>query len=103
MYNAFEKNANNILNEEGGEILNKFAKTAQEMAPDSNLFGGPGVITNKYDGKKRYYPNIRTGFMGLVNVSVDKANDRIISYLDKLKEVKPWEDISGKGIISNIL
>ena len=90
-FNKFESHTNEILDEAVGDVLNSAQAAMKRMTPGSGLFDGPGNITNKYDTKKNYYPNIRSGFMGLVNASQDKASQGLIDRIAQLKRVDTWD------------
>ena len=94
-----------ITNEAIGDTLNAARGALEKMTPGSEVFKGSGFITNKYDAKKGYYPNIRSGFMGLVNKSLDAAGDELTSHINKLiqeaetkKILDPDTDISKTGL-----
>ena len=89
-FNKFESHTNEILDEAVGDVLNKAQAALKHMTPGSGLFDGPGNITNKYDVKKNYYPNIRSGFMGLVNASQNKASQGLIDRINQLKQINTW-------------
>jgi hypothetical protein len=90
-FNKFETQANEILEEAAGDVLNAAQAALKKMTPGSELFDGPGVITNKYDSKKNYYPNIRRGFAGLVNTGMDKASQAVLARINQLKSIDTWD------------
>lgn len=90
-FNNFEIRTNGIVNEAASDILNDTQKALKRMTPGSELFNGPGHITIKYESDKNYYPNIRSGFMGLKNLKQDEANNKVIAYIDQLKTIRAWD------------
>lgn len=84
-FNKFENQISEIIEEAFGDTLNDAQKALQRMTPGSQIFDGPGHITNKYESGKGYYPNIRSGFGGLINVKLDKASQIVIDNITKLK------------------
>jgi hypothetical protein len=108
---VFTKQVGSLLSEDEevheaiGDALNSARKALQTMTPGSEFFSGSGSINNKYDTKKNYYPNIRSGFMGLVNKGLDAASNEANEYIKKLiqqaesaKIIDPDTDIKSTGL-----
>jgi hypothetical protein len=90
-FNTFENCTEAILiDEAAGDMLNAVQSAMKQMSPGSNLFNGPGVITDKYDTNKNYYPNIRSGFAGLINKKEDDAIQIFINRISQLKNIDTW-------------
>ena len=92
-YNTYEAQVNALL-VEAPQALAKLANNAQQMASTitgSPLFAGPGMISNKYDPKKNYYPNIRARFMGWANLKLDEATSSLLARLNQLESYDTWD------------
>lgn len=96
---------NEEVHEAIGDTLNSARKALETMTPGSEFFKGAGYITNKYSGDKSYYPNIRAGFMGLVNKSLDTASDVVNEHIKEMirqaeivNVIDPDTDIKSTGL-----
>ncbi|MDD4109968.1 MAG: hypothetical protein PHS54_00280 [Clostridia bacterium] len=93
-FNTFESKIDDILIKEAGlkNIAGEFIDTAQKMATKitgTDLLGSTGIITNKYDPQKGYYPNIQKGARKFFNRGdadeLQDASQRVIDELNRLK------------------
>lgn len=91
-FNKFEYATEELLHEAiAPDFRNAVQSAMKRMTPGSKLFEGPGNVSNKYDAKKNYYPNIRSGFMGLVNLSFDTAAQKVTERVNTLKAIDTWD------------
>ncbi len=94
-HNTYEQYTSSIVNEDWRSSAEKIGRTALTVAgsiggADTTSFAGFG--TNAYSPDKRYYPNIRSSFLGWRNISMDKINSHILQAINTLKS-SPRQDI----------
>ena len=101
-FNTFVSNIEDILVKEAGFIdaAGEFVDTAQKMASKitgTDVLGSTGIITNKYDPQKAYYPNIKKNKGKFLNRGdadeLQEASQRVLEETNRLKtEGKNLED-----------
>lgn len=93
-FNTFESNIDDILVKEAGfkNAAGEFIDTAQKMATKitgTDILGSTGIITNKYDPQKSYYPNIQKGARKFFNRGdadeLQDASQRVLDELNRLE------------------
>jgi len=83
--------------------LNTVQKAVNKMSQAGDILVGPGVKSNEYDSKKRYYPNIRSGAWRLIaNAKIEDANQLVYQRIKQLKDWGTNLDDAAANIDSNI-